>query len=93
MPEMYKTTCVCHGYLKVKLSLCLTKYHATKTCEVVEVYFHKLGGGEWSASSFGPFTPDTHWMRGWMGPRAGMDTVEKEIPAGDRSLVIPPEVQ
>jgi hypothetical protein len=37
-----------------------------------------LDGGEWSASRTGRFTPrerapDTHWIGGWVGPRAGLD--------------------
>jgi hypothetical protein len=40
-----------------------------------------LGGGEWSASRTCRFTPGerapgTHWIGGWVGPRAGLD-VEK----------------
>jgi len=36
-----------------------------------------LVGGEWSASRPGHFTPrerapGTHWIGGWMGPRAGL---------------------
>jgi hypothetical protein len=39
-------------------------------------------GGEWSASHPGRFTseeraPGTHWIRGWVGPRAGLDDVKK----------------
>jgi hypothetical protein len=39
-----------------------------------------LDGGEWSASRHGRFTPreralDTHWIGGWLGPRAGLDAV------------------
>jgi hypothetical protein len=39
-----------------------------------------LGGGEWSASRPGRFTPGeralrTHWI-GWLGSRAGLDDVE-----------------
>jgi hypothetical protein len=27
-------------------------------------------------------TPDTYWIEGWMGPRAGLDvTVKRKIPA------------
>jgi hypothetical protein len=38
--------------------------------------------GEWSASRPGCFTareraPGTHWIGGWVGPRAGLDGVEK----------------
>jgi hypothetical protein len=41
-----------------------------------------LAGGEWSASRPGRFTPGekapgTHWIGGWVGPRAGLDDVEK----------------
>jgi hypothetical protein len=40
-----------------------------------------LDGGEWSASRPGRFTPGerapyTHWIGGWVGPRAGMDDVD-----------------
>jgi hypothetical protein len=34
-------------------------------------------GGERSASCPSRFTPGTHWIRGWVGPRAGLDAVEK----------------
>jgi hypothetical protein len=39
-----------------------------------------LDGGEWSASHPGSFTrreraPGTHWIGGWVGPKAGLDTV------------------
>jgi len=30
---------------------------------------------EWSASSLGRFTPGTHWISGWVDPRAGLDAV------------------
>jgi hypothetical protein len=41
-----------------------------------------LVGVEWSASHPGRFTsgeraPSTHWIGGWVGPRAGLDDVEK----------------
>jgi hypothetical protein len=41
-----------------------------------------LGGGEWSASRSGRFTPreiapGTHWIGGWVGPRAILDSVVK----------------
>jgi hypothetical protein len=38
-----------------------------------------LDGGEWSASSPGRFTPGTHWIGGWLGPRAGLHAAEKRI--------------
>jgi hypothetical protein len=41
-----------------------------------------LVGGEWSASRPSRFTPGeratgTHWIGGWVGPRAGLDDVGK----------------
>jgi hypothetical protein len=41
-----------------------------------------LVGGEWSASLPCRFTPrerapGTHWIGGWLGPRASLDDVEK----------------
>jgi hypothetical protein len=43
-----------------------------------------LAGGEWSASRLGRFTPRdralrTHWIGGWVDPRAGLDGVEKNL--------------
>jgi hypothetical protein len=36
-----------------------------------------LDGGEWPASEPDHFNPGTHWIRGWMGPRAGLESVKK----------------
>jgi hypothetical protein len=41
-----------------------------------------LAGGDWSASQPDRFTsekraPGTHWIGGWVDPRAGLDEVEK----------------
>jgi hypothetical protein len=41
-----------------------------------------LVGGEWSVSRPGRFTPGerapgTHWIGGWVDPRAGLNDVEK----------------
>jgi hypothetical protein len=41
-----------------------------------------LGGGKWSASRTGRFTPGervpgTHWIGGWVNPRACLDDLEK----------------
>jgi hypothetical protein len=33
--------------------------------------------GEWSASRSGRFTPGIHWIGSWVGPKAGVDDVEK----------------
>jgi hypothetical protein len=41
-----------------------------------------LDGGEWSVPCPGRFipceiVPGTHWIRGWVGPRASLDIVDK----------------
>jgi hypothetical protein len=67
-----------------------------KTYGRVDVYIHvfltsALVGGEWSASRPGRFTPGTHWLGGWMGPRADLD--DNLAPTGTRTpdpLVIQP---
>jgi hypothetical protein len=46
-----------------------------------------VDGGEWSASRPGLFTsgeraPGTHYIGGWVGPRAGLETASSRIPAG-----------
>jgi hypothetical protein len=49
-----------------------------------------LDGGEWSASRTGRFTPRerapcTHWIGGWVGPRAVLDVVAyRKIPSPRR---------
>jgi hypothetical protein len=58
-----------------------------KTYWGVDVWIHvfltsALVGGEWSASSPccitpGERAPGTHLKGGWVGPRAGLDNVEK----------------
>jgi hypothetical protein len=70
--------------LKVKLSLCffLTERHAMKAYWGVA-----LDRGERSASRSGRFIPrerasGTHWIGGWVGPRAVLDAVvERKIPS------------
>jgi hypothetical protein len=50
----------------------------------VEVFLTSaLVGGEWSALRYGRFNPgeracSTHWIEGWVGPRASLDNVEKK---------------
>jgi hypothetical protein len=55
----------------------------------VEVQLHTLtstlDGGDWSASRASRFTlreksPGAHWVGGWVGPGAGLDTVAKTNP-------------
>jgi hypothetical protein len=53
-----------------------------KTYGGVDVLTHvfltsALAGSEWLASRPGRFTPGTHWIGGWVGPRAGLDYMEK----------------
>jgi hypothetical protein len=48
-----------------------------------------LAEGEWSASRPGRFAlgetaPSTHWIGGWVDPRAGLDNLEK------RKFLTPP---
>jgi hypothetical protein len=68
---------------KVKLFLCLLmKHYAMKAYGGVNVKIHifltsALVGCEWSASRPSRFTPDTHWIGGWVNPRAGLNDVEK----------------
>jgi hypothetical protein len=49
-----------------------------------------LAGGEWWASRLARFTlgesPGTHWIGGWVDPRAGLDYVQKIFdPTGTRT--------
>jgi hypothetical protein len=53
-------------------------------CMYIYTYFSTLAlvGGEWSASRPRRFTPEervpgTHWIGGWVDPRAGLDDMEK----------------
>jgi hypothetical protein len=72
-----------------------------KAYGVVDVEIHifltsALAGGEWSASRRRRFTPgevalDTHWIGGWVGPRASLDDVEKRkylVPARNRTQAV-----
>jgi hypothetical protein len=56
------------------------------------LYVSALVGGEWSASRPCRFTPGerapgTHFIGGWVDPRAGLDDMEKWTPA---PLVVQP---
>jgi len=70
----------------------LTKFHAMKAYRGVEVLLHTflalgLDGDEWSASLSDRFAPrerahGTHFIGGWVGPRAILDMVAKwKIPS------------
>jgi hypothetical protein len=44
----------------------------------IDLHFLDLGTSlEWSASRPDRFAPGTHWIGGWVGPRAGLNDVEK----------------
>jgi hypothetical protein len=68
-----------------------------KTCGGVDVQIHvfltsALGGCEWPASYPGRFTREerassTHWIGGCVGPRTGLDDVEK------RKILTLPELE
>ena len=55
----------------------------SSACSVNEPLTWALDGGEWSTSRHGHFTsgknPSTHWIGGWVGPRASLDNLEKGI--------------
>jgi hypothetical protein len=95
--------------VKVKLSLCLTKHHAMRhigdwTHSFMHSLTSALDGGDWLASRPGRFTPrerppTTHWIGGWVGPRASLDMGSKrKIPSPcqelnpDHSIVQPVDV-
>jgi len=40
-----------------------------------------LEGGEWSGSHPRERAPVTHWIGGWAGPRASLDTKTRTIPS------------
>jgi hypothetical protein len=62
-----------------------------------------LDGSEWSASRPGLFTPrerapGAHWIGGWVGPRAVLDTVVKRSPSphresNPRTMIVQPIAQ
>jgi hypothetical protein len=84
--------------VKVKLSLCF--YWAPRHESILGEWMYNsthsltwaLDGGEWSASQSGRFiprerAPGTHWIGGWVGPRAVLDSVVKrKIPSTHREL-------
>jgi hypothetical protein len=57
--------------------------------------FSALDGGESLDSRPGRFTvgvgaPGTHWIRGWVGPRASLDAEKFQAPAGNRTTIVRP---
>jgi hypothetical protein len=96
--------------VKVKLSQCFNRLprHRGVLEEWRYSFTHSLtsdlDGGEWSASRPGRFTPReiapvTHWIGGWVGPRAVLDAVMKrKIPSfrrewNPRIPIVQPVVQ
>jgi hypothetical protein len=81
---------------KVKLSLCFNRAPRHEDvlgewrCSSTHSLTSALDGGEWSASRPGRFTTSeralgTHWIGGWVGPRAGVHAVVKrKIPSPRR---------
>jgi hypothetical protein len=79
------------------LSLCLIKHHAMKAHwgsggTAPRVLDLSTSGSEWSASLPGCFTPrerapGTHWVGGWVGPRAVLDiqVVKGKVPSSRTS--------
>jgi hypothetical protein len=66
----------------------------------IDVYLHSfltlaLDGREWSLSDPGHITPMqrkgpyTHWMGGWVGPRAGVDGFGKGKSLGPTGICTP----
>jgi hypothetical protein len=50
----------------------------------IHIFYLALAGGEWSASRPCRFTPGerapgTHWIGGWVDPRAGLEDEENRI--------------
>jgi hypothetical protein len=83
---------------KVVSVLFLTEHHAMKAYRgsggIAHAFFTSaLDGAKWSVSCPCRFTPrerapGTQWIGGWVGPRAGLDTVVKRkipSPAGTRT--------
>jgi hypothetical protein len=68
-----------------------TEHHVMKSYWGSGVWLHAfltsaLGGREWSASRPGRFTPrerapGTHWIGGWVAPRAVLGAVMRKIPS------------
>jgi hypothetical protein len=96
--------------VKVKLSLCFNwePRHEGVLWERMYISTHSLtsalDGGEWLTSSPGRFTPrerasGTHWIGGWVGPRAVLDAmVKRKIPfprreSNPRTPIFQPVVQ
>jgi hypothetical protein len=71
--------------LKTVRVLAMKAYGGVGVDEYTHIFLTPaLAGGEWSSSRLGRFTPwerapGTHWIGGWVDPRASLDNVEKRI--------------
>jgi hypothetical protein len=70
---------------KVKLPLCLIKQLSTRPWRLMgsgglaPPYLTSALEDEWSGRDFGRLTPGTHYIGGWVAPRAGIDVMEKHL--------------
>jgi hypothetical protein len=96
-------------FVKVKLSLCLTKHRAKRRIgqwrySSTHSFTSALEGVKWSVSRPGRFiprerAPGTHWVGGWVVPRAVLDAaVKRKIPSprwesNPRTPIIQPVAQ
>jgi hypothetical protein len=92
-PKTFRLVFYCLIQLRYRMSQScpcaqLIKHYAMKKYGGVDILIHiifisALVGGDRSASRSGYFTtgerppPSTHWIGGWVGPRAGLYDVEK----------------
>jgi hypothetical protein len=82
------TLCVFGILYKVKLFLCITnsalRHEGVWGNGYIDPRILDLGTScRWSASRLGQFTPGerasgTHWIGSWVGPRTGLEDMEKE---------------
>jgi hypothetical protein len=73
------------SYENVKLSLCLIKHHTMKTCgdwRYNSTILDLVTRWRWVVSFIpGERAPSTRWLRGWVGPRAGLHAVKNRKPS------------
>jgi len=77
--------CIQSTQWKVKLFLCLTKHSAMKTYLVLNLVLHHedIRGWRWVVSFMSQLlysrrkSPDTHWIGGWVSPKASLYVVMK----------------
>jgi hypothetical protein len=55
----------------------------------IHVFLTSALGGEWSASRLDCFTPEIHWIGGWVGFRTYLDDVETSRPSSQWPVAIP----